>query len=143
MLVVHSWSISEDLEDQSGIISEPFRYVSVARRGISEPLERVANTEIATWRAVLRSRNEVLEFLKPVQNHVNLAGRRGHVGRGNHDEALACLYNVKPNVSSALSPVGPVHIKPMDMYIGCCDMNSHPPHSAHHGPVRYGDLTCI
>ena len=47
MLVVHSWSISVDLRDQSRNLSEPFRYFSLARRGISELRERPAKIEIA------------------------------------------------------------------------------------------------
>ena len=48
MPVVHWWSISVDLVTRCRTISEPFRHVSLARRGILEPRERFANTEIAT-----------------------------------------------------------------------------------------------
>ena len=41
MLVVHSWSISVDLIVGSRAIGEPSRQVSLARRGISEPCERM------------------------------------------------------------------------------------------------------
>ena len=47
MLVVHGWSISGDRGGVFGLISKPFRYVSSARRGISEPRERFANIEVA------------------------------------------------------------------------------------------------
>jgi hypothetical protein len=46
MLVVHSWSISVDLQIHSGTASESFRHISLARRRISEPRERLVNIEI-------------------------------------------------------------------------------------------------
>ena len=48
LAVVHSWSILVDLVTRSQTITEPFRYISVATRGISEPRERFANNEIVT-----------------------------------------------------------------------------------------------
>jgi len=45
--VVHSWSISVDLQIHSGTASESFRHITLARRGISEPWERRASIEIA------------------------------------------------------------------------------------------------
>ena len=47
MPVVHSWSISVDLQDRSQTITEPFRYISEARSGVSEPWERFAKIETA------------------------------------------------------------------------------------------------
>ncbi len=54
MSVVHWWSISADPENYSRTVSNAFRYVSVARRGISEPRERFENTEIATLKFEFR-----------------------------------------------------------------------------------------
>ena len=47
MPVVHGWSISGDLPDHSCTISQAFRHISLARRGISEPREGFAKREMA------------------------------------------------------------------------------------------------
>jgi hypothetical protein len=63
MSVVHGWSISVDLENSSEAVSEPPRYFSLARRGISEPGERFVNIEIAipALEAKGRPRTELAE----------------------------------------------------------------------------------
>jgi hypothetical protein len=44
---VDVWGCSGILETNSGPVSEPFRHISVARRDIWEPRERLAKIEIA------------------------------------------------------------------------------------------------